>query len=366
MIGLRFSDFIPTDLAGATFEKLLNLFKELLVHTSGDVSEALSWLTELDKQYNLTNEEYGMADFIQELIDKGYINNPDNNKGGFRPTKKMEIAIRQKSLEDVFGKIKKSGRGNHNTKSTGRGEDYTSDLKPYEFGDSLENIAISESIKNAQINHGIDSFRLTNEDLEVRETYYQSQMSTVLMIDISHSMILYGEDRITPAKKVAMALSELITTRYPKDTLDVLVFGNDAWTIEIKDLPYLEVGPYHTNTIAGLELAMDILRKRKNPNKQIFMITDGKPTCMKKGKKYYKNSFGLDRKIINRTLSLASSCRKMQVPITTFMIASDPYLMNFVEQFTKANQGKAYYSGLNGLGEFVLKDYKNNKSRRRK
>ena len=366
MIGLRFSDFIPTDLAGATFEKLLNLFKELLVHTSGDVSEALSWLTELDKQYNLTNEEYGMADFIQELIDKGYINNPDNNKGGFRPTKKMEIAIRQKSLEDVFGKIKKSGRGNHNTKSTGRGEDYTSDLKPYEFGDSLENIAISESIKNAQINHGIDSFRLTNEDLEVRETYYQSQMSTVLMIDISHSMILYGEDRITPAKKVAMALSELITTRYPKDTLDVLVFGNDAWTIEIKDLPYLEVGPYHTNTIAGLELAMDILRKRKNPNKQIFMITDGKPTCMKKGKKYYKNSFGLDRKIINRTLSLASSCRKMQVPITTFMIASDPYLMNFVEQFTKANQGKAYYSGLNGLGEFVFKDYKHNKSRRRK
>ncbi len=364
MIGLRFTDFIPSDLAGSTFEKLLDLFKELLVHTSGDVSEALSWLTELDKQYKLTNEEYGMADFIQDLIDKGYIKNPKDQDDGFRPSKKMEIAIRQKSLEDVFGKIKKSGRGNHNTKSTGQGEEYTSDLKPYEFGDSLENIAISESIKNAQINHGIDGFSLTNEDLEVRETYYQSQMSTVLMIDISHSMILYGEDRITPAKKVAMALSELITTRYPKDTLDILVFGNDAWTIEIKDLPYLEVGPYHTNTIAGLELAMDLLRKRKNPNKQIFMITDGKPTCMKKGKKYYKNAFGLDRKIINRTLALASSCRKMQVPITTFMIASDPYLMNFVEQFTKANQGKAYYSGLNGLGEFVFKDYKHNKSRR--
>lgn len=364
MIGLRFTDFIPSDLAGSTFEKLLKLFKELLVHTSGDVSEALSWLTELDKQYKLTNEDYGMADFIQELIDKGYIQNPKDRDGGFRPSKKMEIALRQKALEDVFGQIKKSGRGNHSTKTTGQGEEFTSDLKPYEFGDSLENIAISESIKNAQINHGIEGFSLTNEDLEVRETYYQSQMSTVLMIDISHSMILYGEDRITPAKKVAMALSELITTRYPKDTLDILVFGNDAWTIEIKDLPYLEVGPYHTNTIAGLELAMDILRKRKNPNKQIFMITDGKPTCMKKGKKYYKNSFGLDRKIINRTLALASSCRKMQVPITTFMIASDPYLMNFVEQFTKANQGKAYYSGLNGLGEFVFKDYKNNKSRR--
>ncbi len=364
MIGLRFSEFIPTDLAGSTFEKLLRLFKEMLVHTSGNVSEALSWLTELDKQYKLTNEEYGMADFIQDLIDKGYIKNPKDGDGGFRPSKKMEIALRQKALEDVFGKIKKANRGNHNTSSTGRGDEHTSDLKPYEFGDSLENIAISESIKNAQINHGIDGFSLTNEDLEVRETYYQSQMSTVLMIDISHSMILYGEDRITPAKKVAMALSELITTRYPKDTLDILVFGNDAWTIKIKDLPYLEVGPYHTNTIAGLELAMDLLRKRKNPNKQIFMITDGKPTCMKKGKKYYKNSFGLDRKIINRTLALASSCRKMQVPITTFMIASDPYLKNFVEQFTKANQGKAYYSGLNGLGEFVFRDYKHNKSRR--
>jgi uncharacterized protein with von Willebrand factor type A (vWA) domain len=189
-------------------------------------------------------------------------------------------------------------------------------------------------------------------------------MSTVLMIDISHSMILYGEDRITPAKKVAMALSEYITTRFPKDTLDILVFGNDAWTIEIKDLPYLQVGPYHTNTVAGLQLAMDILRKRRSTNKQIFMITDGKPTCIKKGKKYYQNSFGLDRTIVSRTLNLAQSCRKMDIPITTFMIARDPYLMNFVDQFTKANQGKAFYSSLDGLGSFVFRDYKNNKSRK--
>jgi uncharacterized protein with von Willebrand factor type A (vWA) domain len=189
-------------------------------------------------------------------------------------------------------------------------------------------------------------------------------MSTVLMIDISHSMILYGEDRITPAKKVAMALSEYITTRFPKDTLDILVFGNDAWTIEIKDLPYLQVGPYHTNTVAGLQLAMDILRKRRSSNKQIFMITDGKPTCIKKGKKYYQNSFGLDRTIVSRTLNLAQSCRKMDIPITTFMIARDPYLMNFVDQFTKANQGKAFYSSLDGLGSFVFRDYKNNKSRK--
>ena len=158
-----------------------------------------------------------------------------------------------------------------------------------------------------------------------------------------------------------MALSELITTRYPKDTLDIIVFGNDAWSIEIKDLPYLEVGPYHTNTVAGLELGMDILRRRKNPNKQIFMITDGKPTCLKQGIKYYKNSFGLDSKILNKTLNLAIQCRKLKIPVTTFMIASDPYLKEFVHEFTKANNGNAYYSGLQGLGNLVFEDYKRNR-----
>ncbi|MCG8330487.1 MAG: VWA domain-containing protein [Chitinophagales bacterium] len=365
MIGWRFSEYVPGQGQGSIFDQLLKLFQELLVYTSGDVSEALSWLTELDNEYNITNEEYGMADFIQDLIDKGYIEQRSPTDANFMPSAKMEIAIRRKSLEDVFGQIKKSKRGNHSTKHGGRGDEFTSELRPYQFGDHLDKLAVSESLRNAQINHGIDDFKLTNDDLEVHETFYQSQMSTVLMIDISHSMILYGEDRITPAKKVAMALAELITTRYPKDTLDIIVFGNDAWQIEIKDLPYLQVGPYHTNTVAGLELAMDLLRRRKNPNKQIFMITDGKPTCIKKGKKYYKNSFGLDRKIINRTLNLATRCRKLNIPITTFMIAQDPYLVRFVDQFTLANNGKAFYSSLQGLGEYIFMDYKNNKRKRR-
>ncbi len=364
MIGWRFSSFVPEN-EGTIFDQLLKLFQEMLVYTSGNVSEALSWLTELDKEYKITDENYGMADFIQDLIDKGYIQNPDEQNDGFTITAKMEISMRQKALDDIFDQVKKSKDGKHNTKHTGKGDEHTADMRPYEFGDNLENIAMSESLKNAQLNHGIDEFKLTHDDLEVQETYYQSQMSTVLMIDISHSMILYGEDRITPAKKVAMALAELITTRYPKDTLDIIVFGNDAWQIQIKDLPYLEVGPYHTNTVAGMELAMDLLRKRRNPNKQIFMITDGKPTCIKKGKKYYKNSFGLDRKIVNRTLNLATKCRKLDIPITTFMIARDPYLMRFVDQFTKANNGKAFFSSLQGLGEFIFMDYKNNKKRRK-
>lgn len=363
-LGYHFSKIKPNKGKGTHFEQLLEIFQELLLYTAGDVREAISWLTELDRQYNLTRDNYGIADFLKELEEKGYIERQDNENGGFNPTKKMEINLRQKSLEDVFGLLKKTKRGNHSSGVSGRGDEFTSDVRPYEFGDSPEHIAISNSMRNAQINHGIDDFKLTPNDLEVQETYHQSQMSTVLMIDISHSMTLYGEDRITPAKRVAMALSELIMTKYPKDTLDVLVFGDDAWQIEIKDLPYLTNGPYYTNTVAGLELAMDLLRRRKNANKQIFMITDGKPTCIKKGKEYYRNSWGLDRKIINRTLSLAAQCRKLQIPITTFMIAQDAYLQQFVDDFTKTNNGKAFYSSLQGLGNFIFQDYKNNKRRK--
>ncbi len=366
MIGWTFESFNEKSDDKSPFEKILDVFKEILIHTSGDVSEALTWLTQVDKQYKLTDSNYTLGDFIQDLIDKGLIENPDKKNPSFIPTKKMELALRRQALDDIFDQIKKSKKGGHNTKVTGRGDERTSEVRPYEYGDHLDKIAISETIKNAHINHGIEDFKLTEEDLSIHETYYQSQTSTVLMIDISHSMILYGEDRITPAKKVAMALAELITTRYPKDTLDIIVFGNDAWKIEIKDLPYLQVGPYHTNTVAGLELAMDILRKRKNQNKQIMMITDGKPTCIKKGKKYIQNSFGLDRNIVNRTLAIAVKCRKLSIPITTFMIARDPYLVQFVDAFTAANNGKAFYSSLDGLGEFLFMDYNSSKKKSRK
>lgn len=366
MLGYRFSNYINKS-SDHPFDKLLELFKELLIHTSGDVDEALSWMTEIDNEHNITPDDYGIADFIEDLIEKGYISKrKDRQLGGdYNPTKKMEVSLRRHALDEIFDQLKKSRSGKHNTRATGAGDEFTSELKPFEFGDKLDKISISESLKNAQINHGLDDFKLTQDDLEVHETFFQTQTSTVLMIDISHSMILYGEDRITPAKKVAMALSELITTRYPKDSLDIIVFGNDAWQIQIKDLPYLQVGPYHTNTVSGLELAMNILRRRKNPNKQIMMITDGKPTCIKKGKKYYKNAFGLDRQILNRTLGLATKARKLNIPITTFMIARDPYLVQFVDQFTRANNGKAFYSSLQGLGEFIFMDYKNNKRRKR-
>lgn len=367
MKGIRFTKYIAPKKESNSFEQMLRIFKDILLHTSGDVSEALSWLTQLVNQFELEDDAYTISDFIVDLKRKGYISdlNDPADTPIHTPTDKLVISLRKQALEDIFDQIRRSKSGEHNTHFSGRGTELDDENRKFEFGDKLEHISISESIRNAYANHGIDEFRLTGQDLEVRETFHQSQSSTVLMIDISHSMILYGEDRITPAKKVAMALSELITTRFPKDTLDIIVFGNDAWEIEIKDLPYLKVGPYHTNTIAGLELAMDILRKRKKPNKQIMMITDGKPTCMKRGKGYYKNPYGLDAKILNRTLGLASKCRKMRIPITTFMIARDPYLVEFVDTFTKVNNGKAFYSSLEGLGEFIFMDYKDNKRKKR-
>ena len=363
MTGFRFRDFVPEDQPQKGFDSLFKLFMQLVTITSGDVGEALSWLNELDKQYGLTDDGYGMGNFIDDLKGKGYIDENPQEKGAFNITPKTEQGIRKSALEEIFGKLKKSSTGNHRTPHTGQGDEQSTDLREFRFGDSLESIQMTESIRNAQLNHGMDGddFMLTENDLEVRENEHKSQTSTVLMIDISHSMILYGEDRITPAKKVAMALAELVKQKYPKDFLDVIVFGNDAWQIEVKDLPYLQVGPYHTNTVAGLELAMDLLRKRKTPNKQIFMITDGKPTCLKEAGGYYKNSFGLDRKVVNKTLNLAAAARRVRIPITTFMIAQDPYLKQFVEEFTEVNQGKAYYSGLKGLGHLIFEDYKKNR-----
>jgi uncharacterized protein with von Willebrand factor type A (vWA) domain len=360
MQGFHFSKFDPNENGKTKFDQLLDLFMQLLTYTSGDVAEALDWMNQLDRQYELTNEEYGMGDFIEELKDKGYITE-NGEKSKIEITPKTEQGIRKRSLEEIFGKLKKTKTGDHQTYKPGLGDEISPDTRPFQFGDMLEQIDFTESIRNAQINHGLDSFNMQEDDLQIRETDFKAQTSTVLMIDISHSMILYGEDRITPAKKVAMALSELITTKYPKDTLDIVVFGNDAWPVEIKDLPYLQVGPYHTNTVAGLELAMDILRRRKNPNKQIFMITDGKPTCLKIGKRYYKNSFGLDRKVTSRCLNLAAQCKKLKIPITTFMIATDPYLQRFVQEFTETNNGKAYFASLDRLGAFIFRDFENGK-----
>ena len=371
--GFTFSKHIEKKVSD--FDLVFGVFKELLTHTSGDIEEAFEWLNTLDAEYNIFNDHYTIENFEEDLKNRGYIKediDPDQLKSGNRKgkgknilTAKLESALRDYALNQIFGKLKKSGLGNHRTTKVGVGDERDGENRTYQFGDELSAVNMTESLKKAQINNGISDLRLTENDLIIEETKHKAQMSTVLMIDISHSMILYGEDRITPAKKVAMALVELIHRKYPKDSIDIIVFGNDAWPIKVKDLPYLKVGPYHTNTVAGLELAMDILRRKRNTNKQIFMITDGKPSCVKlPSGEFYKNSNGLDKMIVSKCLNKAAQARKLKIPITTFMIAQDPYLRQFIELFTAQNQGKAFLTGLSGLGEMIFDDYEKNRTKR--
>ncbi|MCD9854430.1 VWA domain-containing protein [Epilithonimonas sp. JDS] len=369
--GFTFSKHIPEEISN--FDRVFDVFKDLLTHTSGDIEEAFDWLDMLDKEYDIFTDEYTLEDFEEDLRKRGYIKKEDDSEDGNTGTgkgkniltAKLEAALREYALDQIFGKLKKSGIGNHRTNKSGVGDERDGENRNFQYGDDLSTVNMTESLKNAQINNGISDLQMTEDDLIVEETKHKAQMSTVLMIDISHSMILYGEDRITPAKKVAMALVELINRKYPKDSIDIIVFGNEAWPIKIKDLPYLQVGPFHTNTVAGLELAMDILRRKRNTNKQIFMITDGKPSCIKLPTgEYYMNSVGLDEMIVGQCLNKAAQARKLKIPITTFMIAQDPYLRKFVEAFTAQNKGKAFLTGLSGLGQMIFEDYEKNRIKR--
>jgi len=346
----------------STFERLLDLFQQLLQHTAGDASEALNWLTQLDNRYGLTDGETGIGDFIEELKERGYLQ--EESPGVHVITARTERTLRQRSLEEIFTQLRKGGRGSHRTPFSGGGDDRVSETRPWQFGDDVHNLNVTDTLSNAFRRGGINRWNLSEEDFEVYETEHHTSTATVLMIDLSHSMILYGEDRITPARKTALALAELIMTSYPRDTLDIVAFGNDAWEVEIKELPYLQVGPFYTNTRAGLQRARDILRRRKNVNKQIFMITDGKPSCHFEGGRLYRNAFGLDRRIVNKVLDEAVVCRREHIPITTFMIARDPYLQNFVRQLTEANHGRAYYASLDDLGGFLFEDYVRNRRKR--
>jgi uncharacterized protein with von Willebrand factor type A (vWA) domain len=343
-------------------QQLMSLFSYLVVQTSGDVQEALEWLKQLAEEYGLFDGSMTMDELIDKLREMGIIEDLDDIP--VLTTKGIQ-QIRQDALREIFTSLRKSPTGAHETPYTGSGVDRLSETKKFTFGDQPTNVDLTATLSNAFRRDGIDDFTLKEEDLEVYETEHQTTCATVLMIDISHSMILYGEDRITPAKQVGLALSELIMTQFPKDYLALVVFGDDAKLVSLNELPFLSVGPYHTNTRAGLQLARNLLRRKPNVNKQIFMVTDGKPSAIfDSNSRLYKNSFGLDPRIVNKTLDEALACRREKIPITTFMVARDPYLINFVEELTKANQGRAYYSSLNNLGEYVFVDYIRNRRKK--
>jgi len=344
---------------------LLSLYHRLLLMTDGNVDEALRALEELGERFGFLHSKFTIEDFKKHLRERDAIREVDGRNVLTRGGERM---IRKDSLDRIFGDLTKDSAGEHRVPRTGAGGDRITETRPYAFGDSVNDIDFLSSVRNSMRRQrgewGDEGLGLSEDDLEVFETEHLSSCATVLLIDVSHSMILYGEDRITPAKQAALALAELILTRYPKDSLSVVLFGDDAWEVKIRDIPYVSVGPFHTNTKAGLLLAQRLLARQKHVNKQIFMITDGKPSAIFENGRFYKNAFGLDPKIVNRTLDEAVACRRKRIPITTFMVTQDPHLVRFVERFTELNKGRAYFSDLENLGSYLFVDFARNRKRR--
>ena len=341
---------------------LMTVFNYLLVRLNGDVDETFRTMDEL-QQEGMIDSDYDLGEFKKQL-EKGKV--VENSKAGMKLTRKGEQNLRQDAFELMFQKMKPSIRGQHNLPNEGGASDEVlPEKRSFKFGDDLHHVDYSASLFNSIKRTSDLDLDLNERDLEVFESERTTSCATVLMIDISHSMILYGEDRITPAKKVAMAFTELILTKYPKDELSIVLFGDNAKEVQIKDLPYVSVGPYYTNTQAGLRMARQILMKQKHANKQIFMITDGKPSMIIRGNgQVYRNPVGLDPMIVNRTLDEAVVCRKKRITITTFMVTDDPYLQTFVKKLTELNKGRAYFSSVDNLGSYVIWDFVSNRRKK--
>jgi Ca-activated chloride channel family protein len=339
---------------------LLRLFNQLVLASGGDVEEAMEWMRYLQQQGHLP-QELDLEAFFATLEDQNLVQR--DGEGGLQLTAGGERHIRRSAFEEIFSSLNKAGPGYHPVQHSGEGIERLPETRPYKFGDDVHLLDSARSLQNSmRRNHG--EFDLQEEDLEVFETEHLTSCATVVAIDISHSMILYGEDRITPAKTVALALTELITTKYPKDHLSVILFGDRAEAVSLSDIPYIQAGPYHTNTRDALQLARSLLARQKQPNKQIFLVTDGKPSAITEGGRIYKNPFGLDMRIVNLTLEEADLCRRQKVVITTFMLATDTMLTQFVEKLTQINRGRAYFASPYNLGEFILADYIRNRRRR--
>lgn len=350
-------DLIRSLLAGLD---LLRLFNQLVLAAGGDPEQAMEWMRYLQEQGYL-DEDLDLEEFFASLEDQNLL--AGDGEGGVQLTTSGERHIRRSAFEEVFSGLSRSGPGYHPVRSPGEGVERLPETRPWRFGDNLHHLDANRSLQNA-LRRTEGELQLAEEDLEVHETEHLTSCATVLAIDISHSMVLYGEDRITPAKTVALALTELITTKYPKDYLGVILFGDRAERVDLADIPYVEAGPYHTNTRDALGLARGLLARQKQPNRQVFLITDGKPSAITEGGRVYKNPFGLDMKIVNKTLDEADLCRRQQVVITTFMLATDPMLTDFVEKLTQINRGRAYFASPYQLGEFILADYIRNRRRR--
>jgi Ca-activated chloride channel family protein len=283
----------------------------------------------------------------------------------FSLTQKGIDFLGYRALKGLLSAMGKSSFGAHDTPQLATGVEAEAASRPYEFGDTL-NLDIPATLRNAIEREGLGvPLNLDYSDLMVHQAEYRSSCATVLMLDISHSMVLYGEDRFTPAKRVALALTHLIRTQFPGDTLRLVTFGDRAEEIPLARLSKAQVGPFHTNTAEGLEVARRILMAQKQDMRQIIMITDGKPSAMTlPDGRIYKNSGGLDAQILKRTFKEVAACRKSGILINTFMLARDPYLVKFVQKVTEIARGKAYFTTTLTLGQYIMMDFLKRKRKR--
>jgi Ca-activated chloride channel homolog len=352
---------LPLDLLQSllTYEELLKLFLDLVSRLGGDVEEAMAWMQELQRR-GIIGKNVDLEAFRAALERQGIVGR--DGQGNLSLLGPGERRIRRNALEEIFSSLQKAGPGLHSIPRAGGGSEPLPETRPYEFGDDPARLDGIRTVANAA-RRDPDELALVPSDFEVFDVEHQSACATAIAIDVSHSMILYGEDRFTPAKKVALALTELILQKYPKDTIDVILFGDEARSVPLEELSRAQVGPFHTNTKDGLALSRKLLMRRRSRNRQIFMITDGKPSCIREGGRLYKNPFGLDLKIVNRTLEEAEKLRRDGIQLTTFMIATDEALVDFVDTMTKIARGRAYYASPTDLATFVFRDYIRNRKK---
>jgi Ca-activated chloride channel family protein len=348
------------------------------MHNQGMVPpDLLKKLMENSANYENSDLRQLMDKLLERLAEEGYITidnpSPQGTKTEKRPghssqgpegevkfelTDKALDFLGYKALKDLLGSLGKSSFGRHDTRDTATGVESNGATKPYEFGDTM-NLDVNATLLSAIEREGLAMpLALDYKDLQVRQCEYQSSCATVLMLDCSHSMILYGEDRFTPAKRVALALTHLIRTQYPGDSLHMVLFHDSAEEIPLQELARVKVGPYYTNTREGLRMAQRILSRQKKDMRQIVMITDGKPSALTLDDgRIYKNAFGLDPLVVSETLHEVARCRRNGILINTFMLASDYGLINFVQKVTEICRGKAYFTTPYNLGQYLLMDY---------
>jgi len=400
---IRYSKYVPDPANEMSMEDLLNALSDYLLqsgfqnlmyydlpdgeHTLEDLRRAIEQALldgdlldeEMRERLQQMQMEGTLDELIERLIDRmeqeDYISidqprDPSQESGvgaqvgQSQPQTKFEITDKSldflgfKTLRDLLGSLGKSSFGRHDTRDLATGIEASGASRPYQFGDTL-NLDITATLSSAIQREGLTlPLNIEYADLQVHQCEYQSSCATVMMLDCSHSMILYGEDRFTPAKKVAMALSHLIRTQYPGDSLSLILFHDSAEEVPLSQLARVKVGPHYTNTREGLRLAQRILQRQRKDMKQIVMITDGKPSALTlEDGRIYKNAFGLDPLVVSQTLEEVAKCKKAGVLINTFMLASDYGLVQFVQKVTEMCRGKAYFTTPYTLGQYLLMDY---------